>query len=280
LARHSPDSVNAAQRYTGQVESSIQMKLTILGSGTVSWQTNRACSCYHIAAGDRQLILDCGSGALRRFEEANLDYMALDAALLSHTRHPDHVTDFGMLLFSFNYTFSGPQLRVREKPFQVLGPQGTKEFYQKLSAIHPDIIPQHYSVQVQDCADQTLSLGEVSITIRKVNHGDTPAVGYRLEHEGAALAFSGDSAPCDALVELFREADLVLAECSAEADVVELTNHLDARDIGKLAKAAEAKRLLITHQYPGNRREVVVNQIIENFSGPLVFADDLDTYEI
>ena len=38
--------------------------------------------------------------------------------------------------------------------------------------------------------------------------------GFRFEHGGRALAYSADTGPCDALVDLARDADLLLCEAA------------------------------------------------------------------
>ena len=46
-----------------------------------------------------------------------------------------------------------------------------------------------------------------------MNH-PVESFGFRVEHGGISLAYSGDTGECDALVELARGVDLLLAEAS------------------------------------------------------------------
>lgn len=73
---------------------------------------------------------------------------------------------------------------------------------------------------------------------------------------GQAFAFVMDTGWCDGALELARGADLLVCEAtflSSEQELAEQYGHLTARDAGRLAAAAGARRLVITHfsrRYP------------------------------
>jgi ribonuclease BN (tRNA processing enzyme) len=256
------------------------MRLTILGSGTIAWDTGRACSSYHLAAGDTTLLFDCGSGSLKRCVEAGIDFFALDAIALSHTEHPDHAADLPSYLFAINVRITSIGRVRRTKRLQLVGPPGTQRHYDALLGIHPSLAPEGFAVDVAERADGGVAIGDVRIITRTVAHGNVPAMGFRVEHQGRAFAYSGDTGPCDGLDALLRDADLGLVECSFPAGEAALGVHLNAREVGKVAHAAGVKKLVITHQYPIGDRAAVVPQIRESYAGPLETAQDLAVHDI
>ena len=53
-----------------------------------------------------------------------------------------------------------------------------------------------------------------SVVVRafRVRHGDVPALGYRFDAGGRSFVVSGDTAPCDAVVEACSGCDVLLHE--------------------------------------------------------------------
>ncbi|MPZ97205.1 MAG: hypothetical protein GEU96_20395 [Propionibacteriales bacterium] len=50
--------------------------------------------------------------------------------------------------------------------------------------------------------------------------------------------------------------------------------HMRASEAGEAATAAEARRLMLTHFWPGNDRAVHVAQAATTFAGPILVADE------
>jgi ribonuclease BN (tRNA processing enzyme) len=70
----------------------------------------------------------------------------------------------------------------------------------------------------------------------------------RLTAGGRTLVYTGDTGPSDAVVELARGADLLLAEAAyAEGPDLPPGLHLTGRQAGELAVKSGVGRLLLTH---------------------------------
>ncbi|MBN2431652.1 MAG: MBL fold metallo-hydrolase [Acidobacteria bacterium] len=247
------------------------MKLTVLGCGTVSLTPDQACAGYHLTAGRHRLLMDCGGGVLLRLMQAELDYMDVDGLLLSHVRHPDHVSDVPLLLFAWNYRVGGP----REAPLLVVGPPGTKEFIEAVHDLFPATNPKSYQLIIREMFAGDVPLPGARLRVRPMRHGRVPAVGFRLDERGRSMAYSGDTAYCPALVELCRDVDLALLDCSFPAGRAVYDSHLTAREVGRVAAESGAAAVMITHRYPVGSDAEVDNQIRETYNGPLHLARDL-----
>jgi len=63
---------------------------------------------------------------------------------------------------------------------------------------------------------------------------------------GVKTVYSGDTAPSENVVDLAKNADLLIHEATMEEDIVKRM-HTSPRQAGQVAKKANAKRLLLTH---------------------------------
>ena len=101
--------------------------------------------------------------------------------------------------------------------------------------------------------------GSSTITPTRVPHYTLETYAFRVQSNGAVLAYSGDSAPSEELVESARDADLFVCEATllrGELDG-EPRGHLSLDEAVEAYEASGAKRLLVTHrprELPDSRR--------------------------
>ena len=97
------------------------------------------------------------------------------------------------------------------------------------------------------------------------------------------MAFSGDTAPVPAVVELARDADLFVMEASRlEKDLRKMPaykSESSAAGAGRMAAEAGVKRLVVNHQSDALDRPDQVSEAIHEiksiYDGPVTFAKDL-----
>ena len=102
---------------------------------------------------------------------------------------------------------------------------------------------------------------------------------------GRKLVISGDTRPCDRLAAAAANADVLVHEATfsddEQARALE-TRHSTAREAGTVARAAGAKRLVLTHL--SSRHDVdpgkLLEQAKESFGGPVEVAWDGYTFEL
>lgn len=251
--------------------------LRILGSGTAIPHPERGASGYAcVAPGGEVLLLECGPGSSRRWPAHGIGLEVIVGIVVSH-HHVDHVADLVAALFARN-VIEPPCTKV----WTLGGPVGHAAFVAGLDATYgPQIADRDGVRRVVELADRsTIDVGPFRITAREVAHGWPRSLGLRVDWAGRSLAFSGDSAPCDALVELCRGVDLALLECSYPASRIS-SGHLTTRTAGEVAVAAGVERLVLTHFYPMLDHEDVAGDVrAAGYHGALGLAVDGDVYEL
>lgn len=245
------------------------MKLTILGSGTCVPRSDRGAAGYVVEAAGTQMLFDCGPGTVVRLVRAGLDFRGLDRVFLSH-RHPDHCLDVVALIHANSWT---PGFR-RERPLEIVGPSGTRAWLRAIYAAFPSLEPRGWELRVAEW-DRGRAEGDGwDVTSIPVVHGEVPAIAFRVEAGGRSVVYSGDTGVCDGIVEIAREADLLVIECSYPDAIVGIDNHLTASQAGRIAREAGARRVVLTHLYPQAIEADVVGECRAMCGGDVVRAED------
>ena len=252
------------------------MKLTILGSGTGIVTARRGSSGYLVCVDDKKILIDSGSGTLRKLAEASSSFREIDYAIYTHF-HPDHVVDLISLLFALRIPNDGKD---KNKNLTIIGPTGMKGLYQNLSKDFNNFIePRGYDLVIKELSDGHVDFKDFKISSCLVKHLDN-SIAYRVESkDGKTLVYSGDTDYCKSIVELAKDVDVLLLECSYPKHI-KVEGHLNATLAGKIARESNCKKLILTHFYPICDDYDIFGQCKEEFSGDIILAEDLMTTEI
>jgi ribonuclease BN (tRNA processing enzyme) len=100
--------------------------------------------------------------------------------------------------------------------------------------------------------------------------------GVRLEAPGMTLAYTGDTGPCDALADLGAGADLFIVEATGQGAPPpgQPRLSLTATEAGQWAARAGARRLMLTHFWPGSDRAVSAAEAAAAFGGEVLTAEE------
>jgi ribonuclease BN (tRNA processing enzyme) len=103
-----------------------------------------------------------------------------------------------------------------------------------------------------------------------------PNAGIRVEADGVVLAYTGDTGPSPALAELGRDADLFIVEATDRDGETDrpTRNLLASTEAGHWARRAGARRLMLTHFWPGNDRTASVAAARKEFGGEVLAAEE------
>ncbi len=246
------------------------MRLTTLGTGTISLNTERACSGYLVELGETRLLLDCGAGVARRLAELSLPWPAITHVALTHF-HIDHHGDLPSLLFAWKYGI----LPARSAPLDVLGPPGTVELLQRLAVAYgPWVLDPGFPVRVVEVAPGApVALGEeLALEAFKVPH-TAESVAYSVAAGAHRLVYSGDTGFDPGFAEWARGCDVLLCECSLPQSMA-IVEHLTPEQCGALAELAEPRRLVLTHLYPPVEDVDIPAAVAARYHGPVTVARD------
>lgn len=252
------------------------MELTVVGcSGSTSGPSS-AASSYLLRAPYRgrtfSLVLDLGPGAFGQLYR-HLHPRDVDAIGLSHL-HPDHCLDVCGFYVAARYSDPGhpwPGIPLH-------GPAGTADrialAYQVAGAAEEGGagITGHFSHRTWAAEQQ---IGPFRVSTAEVDH---PVTAYAIRvtedgPDGGTLVYSGDTGPCDALVDLARGADLLLAEAAfRDGDANPPGLHLTGRQAAETAQQAGVGELVLTHIPPWHDPAAVLAEAVPHFAGPVSLA--------
>ena len=240
------------------------MELTILGSqGTWPGPGGQTCG-YLLTQDGFNLWVDAGTGTFARLQQ-HIAVGDVGGILITHG-HPDHFVDMIPAFYARHYGGLGePNL-----PFY--SPDGFTDLAALLvSEGGRNVMSKAFAFSLASDREP-FELGPFRITPYEMVHVGVRALGYRIEAGGVTFAYTGDTGPCDAAVDLARDADLFLSEATYQHTSTLMPFHLSAAQAGELAHGAGARRLVLTHLTPDLDPVVSLREAAETFGGAIDLA--------
>lgn len=275
-----------------------QVELQVLGSGGPEMNDGRASSSYLIwHRGKARVLVDAGTGSSLHFEKSNAAIADLQAILLTHL-HVDHSQDLPAFIKASFFTD-------RRDDLPVFGPQNnflmpaTSAYVKRLLAeqgafsyLQDYVEPNRRSAYKLKAEDVPVEQGKlfsrqltdvIKLQAMPVHHGPIAAVAWRVEINGCALSFSGDmSNKYQVLGQFAKNSDILVAHNAVpeSARGVARNLHMPPSEIGKIAKQAGVKRLVLSHRMKrtsGNEPQSL-EFIRQSYSGPVDWAEDMQKF--
>ena len=244
-------------------------KLVILGTSHAIPDKTHENTHMVLVGGSRTILIDCVGNQILRLEEAGVDVHSLTDLLLTHF-HPDHASGVPQLLMNMWLMGHSRPLRLHGLDYTLQRVKALMDLYGWADwpnffpvTMHP--IPSEEMVEVIADEDLCLFTSPVQHMI--------PAIGMRFEfHPGKkVLAYSCDTEPCDQVVRLAKDADILIHEASGR-----LFGHSSAEQAGEVARRAGVKQLLLIHYQTGSPALAeLVQEAKSTFGGPVALAEDL-----
>lgn len=279
----------------------VGVAVQVLGSGGPEAQGKRAASSYLVwQDGRARVLIDSGGGSALRFGESGATVAGLDAVLFTHL-HADHSADFPALIKSSFF-------EDRDRPLPVFGPAGNAYFpattafvralfdrksgaFRYLADFADPKWGGSYKIQPHDATFKAsevrtiFSAGGLRVDAAPVIHGPVPALAFRVEVGAKSAVFSGDTNGDNGNLEkLARDADIFVAHNAVAegAGGVERYLHMPPSLIGRIARDANVKRLVLSHRMLRTLGKEAQSQaaVAESYKGPVAFADDLSCYPL
>lgn len=244
-------------------------ELIILGSSNAIPTPGSENTHFVLRDSTSTVLVDCVSTPTVRLEQAGVEILSISDVILTHF-HPDHVGSLPLLLMSM-------WLLGRQTPLQIHGLSYTIDRAQAMMDLYgweewPNFFPVSFHRFPEQELTPVLKTPGLEIFASPVKHF-LPNIGLRIEfkNEGKIVAYSCDTEPCPAVVELARQADLLLHEASGP-----FTGHSSAAQAGEIAQQAGARALCLIH-YPTGRFSTgdLAAEARQHFPGEISLAHDL-----
>ncbi|WP_226635029.1 MBL fold metallo-hydrolase [Novosphingobium profundi] len=267
--------------------------------------------------GDNYLV-DAGDGVSGQLAKAGLMTAEVDGVFISHL-HFDHIAGLSGLLGLRWQTNATQPLRIWGPPGTKATVDGivasmipgTTAGYGIPGAVRVDPRDTVEVIEIRDGAD--LHVGGIRVRVRSNTHysfepgsdlaKQFEALSYRFDLPGRSILYTGDTGPSENVNTLAQGVDLLVAEMMDVENTVAamrrtqhnvpeqvLSNmekhlrdhHLLPADVGRMAAAADAGAVVITH-FMGRERDDpgrlnYLAEIAEYYAGPAVIAEDMDAY--
>lgn len=249
--------------------------MTLLGTGAPLAPERATTGMIITASGCAPLLIDtCGGFELpRQLARAGFALRDLGNVIVTH-RHMDHAGGF-------------PALVLADLPLTIYATDDTHDGLRALvTACFPEWPLNPHLTHIAIAPSERREIGGFAVEFFAMQHR-VPTVAVRVTQGGKTFAFSADSVPCDALIACARDADLFLCDalCAARdgegraARTRELM-HPTAREAAKMAVAAGARSLALTHLARYANPDNMLAEAREIFPGPLTIPNDGTRLEV
>ncbi|MFD1708043.1 MBL fold metallo-hydrolase [Siminovitchia sediminis] len=238
------------------------MELTVIGHWGGYPRAGEASSGYLLTHRGVHLLIDCGSAVLSKLQNY-IDPEDLDAIVLSHY-HADHTADIGVVQHAL---YVGKFTNQYNRTLPIYGHDLDKEGFGQLT--YKDV-----TKGIVYRAGETVHIGPFYIDFLKTRH-PVPCFAMRIEANGKALVFTGDTSYFEELASFAHKADLLLCESNFYQGMDgTAAGHMTSEEAGKVAHAAGVDKLILTHLPHFGELSRLKKEAAEQFGGTVQLASE------
>ena len=279
-------------------QENLKTRVILLGTGTPRPGPDRSGPATAIVYGSRVFLFDAGAGVMRRINQAGLPINGPEATFITHL-HSDHTLGYPDLILT-------SWVMRRTKPLEVYGPHGLQRMTDYILKAYSEDIKirigglerepaDGYKVNVHEIEPGVIyDSSDVKITAIPVLHGSwKEAYSYRIDTPDRSIVISGDTRPCEALIEASGDVDILIHEVYASSEIKPEDRsggnlwpqylkefHTSDFELGNIAEQIKPKLLILYHIVRSNTTdEELIDGIKEGgFKGKVVIGKDLQTF--
>jgi ribonuclease Z len=245
-------------------------RIVILGSAAAVSDADHDYTHFLLVGEESTILVDCGSNPLGKIQNLGIDDHSIQDIILTHF-HPDHVSGVPNMLMHM-------WLLGRKTPLRFYGLHHCANRVEDMMLSYawdtwPNFFPvMFHRVMERNCAP-VMENSDFRITAWPTKHF-VPTIGLRVENKrtGKVLAYTCDTEPIPALLDLCRDADVLIHEAAGKG-----FGHCSAKQAGETAVNSGAKALhLIHYQVWNTDPRPLVDEAAEVFKGPVNLLKDFD----
>lgn len=284
------------------VQIDLRTKVILLGTGNPNPDPGHSGCSVAIVVDETPYIIDFGPGVVRQAAALSpryggnipgLDVKRIKRAFLTHL-HSDHTTGYPDLIFT-------PWVMGRDEPLEVYGPEGIKKMTAHiLEAYGEDIRYRLYGLEPANNQGWRVNAHEIEegeiyrdslvrVEAFHVMHGSWPnAFGYRFTTPDRVIVISGDTRPCENIIEYAKGADVLVHEAYSQAGwekkdefwkKYHKANHTSTLELGGIAAEARPGLVIMYHTlYWGADDAVMIEEFRQIYDGKVIVGKDLGVY--
>ncbi len=225
------------------------MKFLLLGTG--GWISPPSLDFVSILVKTRShtILIDPSEGCVRRLQRIGINLEDIDLVLVTHS-HGDHALGFPTLVIWLSHLKVNRKIRViaLESVIQDL------KLLIKATRIekHANNVVEYIPIKEEQVKEPSTVFQDDDVEIRAVLTKHTvECLAFRVTERasGKCLVYSGDTAPCENIIKISLDADVLIHETSCLSEEARDYGHSCVKDAIEIAKRAKAKLLVPTHFY-------------------------------
>ena len=264
------------------------MEITFLGTSSAVHSFERNHPSIVLKAFGEVMMFDCGEGTQRQLIYAKISPMKISKIFITHF-HGDHILGLPGLIQSMNFrgrdkklTIYGPKgLNVLKESIFSLGyckiefpiefieigseiVEKTEDYIIKSQEVNHLVPSLAYSIEElkkpRFLRQKAIELGvPVGPAFGKLHNGQEVEIDGKIikpeqvlgpPRKGRKITYSGDTTPCEEMVELAKDSTLLIHESTyvkEDDDKAEENYHSTSSDAASIAKKSNSKKLILTH---------------------------------
>ena len=279
-------------------------EIFVLGGGTPTPTATRFGSSHVLKVGGDLLMFDCGPAATHKLVKAGLFPTEVDYLFFTH-HHFDHNVDYPCFLLC-----RWDQAAGKGNELQVFGPTLTEEITKGLIG-EEGVFASDWKARVNHPLSQQVYLNRGGTLPRRppnpqaknVGPGDVAfnsswqvraatgehvqpwldSLAYRVDTPDGSVVFTGDTQPCNSVIDLARDADMMLCMCWDDQEAMK-RNGEDSGQCGTtgaagMAQEAGVKKLVLVHMGPGLAEQTPYqharSEMESIYQGEIIFSEEL-----
>ena len=284
-------------------------QLYVIGGGTPTPTPERFGSAWIVDTGSELVMFDCGPAATHKLVKAGLFPTQIDHLFFTH-HHFDHDVDYPcFLLCRWDQSIGDEGLLTVRGPNQTkaltdgiigengifahdwkarVGYPGSQQVFVNRGGVLPRPAPRVDAADIK--AGQVITGDSWEVRSTEAVHVQPflDSLAYRIATPGGSVVITGDTEPCDAVVELARGATALVSMCwdhqDTMHDVGENRGQTGTTAAAEMAREAGVEKLILVHRGPGlegpESEERALADIAKIYDGQVVLADELDVIDI
>lgn len=299
------------------LKSNVTRLITLGTQGGPGASDDRAQPANVLIVNGTPYLVDAGNGVVSQLQRAGVSFTSIRTIFITHN-HDDHNADWGTLMgrawtsgqFEPMTVYGPPGTEsMREGFLQYFAPNAAAHFKEGTVNVPPKSVILAHDIKE---AGPVFQDGNVRVSAVENCHyhfspgspgyGWQKSFAFRFQTPDRSIVFSGDTGACgNALIDFAKNADILVHEVIDIKLITSLlsapravghaapgqreailrhmqTEHTAPEEVGRVAKEAGVKMVVLTHLVPGtlpDTESAYVDGVRKQFGGPVTVAQDL-----